>query len=179
MKLPRGQLVRQRVVSDVGTVLSTALENALTGYARLESQDALLLDADGTGVLTFEKGIPVVAYHTSTDSAGADALADIAVAGPYRLELYELDSEALTEIHTNEQLQLSPELPAERLAGDPELAERTLAVIPDEHAVEREEPGTGDSAVEAFLDDEAKIASIQERARDQARERAKEWGFKR
>jgi hypothetical protein len=179
MKLPRGQLVRQRVVTDVGTVLSTALESGLTGYARLESQDALLLDADGTGVLTFEDGIPVVAYHTGTASAGTDALADIAVAGPFRLELYELDSEALTEVHANKQLQLSPELPAERLAGDPKLAERTVMATPDEHTVEHEEQTAEDSAVEAFLDDEAKISSIQERARDQARERAEEWGFKR
>lgn len=179
MKLPRGQLVRQRVVTDVGTVLSTALESGLTGYARLESQDALLLDADGTGVLTFEDGIPVVAYHTGTDSAGADALADIAVAGPSRLELYELDSEALSRFHDNEQLQLSPELPAKRIAGDPELAERTLAATPDARTVEREGSATEDSAVEAFLDDETKIASIQERARDQARERAEKWGFKR
>ncbi len=179
MKLPRGQLVRQRVVTDVGTVLSTALESELTGYARLESQDALLLDADGTGILTFEDGIPVVAYHTGTDSAGADALADIAVAGPSRLELYELDSEALARVHDNEQLQLSPELPAKRIAGDPELAERTLAATPDKHTVEVEGSATEDSAVEAFLDDETKIASIQERARDQARERAEKWGFKR
>lgn len=179
MKLPRGQLVRQRVVTDVGTVLSTALEGELTGYARLESQDALLLDADGTGILTFEDGIPVVAYHTGTDSAGADALADIAVAGPSRLELYELDGEALAQIHDNEQLQFSPELPAKRIAGDPELAERTLAATPDEHTIRHAGAAAEDSAVEAFLDDETKIASIQERARDQARERAEKWGFKR
>lgn len=53
MRLPQGSLVRERVVTDVGTVLSTALDERLTGYARLESQDALLLDADGVGVLTF------------------------------------------------------------------------------------------------------------------------------
>lgn len=179
MKLPQGQLVRERVVADVGTVLWTALENELTGYARLESQDALLLDADGVGVLTFEDGIPMVAYHTGTDSAGADALADIAVAGPYRLELYELADDELTAVHESEQLRLSPELPANRLAGDPELVERTLTATPDERTVENEETADEDGAVEAFLDDEAKVASIQERAREQARERAKEWGFRR
>jgi len=179
MKLPRGQLVRQRVVADVGTVLATALESALTGYARLESQDALLLDGDGVGVLTFESGVPSGAYHTGTDSAGADALADIAVAGPYRLELYELDADALAPVHDNDHLQLPPDLPAKRLASNPDLAERTLAATPDERRAEHEESTDGGGAVEAFLDDEETIASIQERARDQARERAREWGFKR
>lgn len=61
MKLPRGRLQRRRVVSDVATPLANALDAELTGYARLESQDALLLSADGVGVLTFEAGIPVVA----------------------------------------------------------------------------------------------------------------------
>ena len=174
MKLPQGSLVRERVVTDVETVLSTALDERLTGYARLESQDALLLDADGVGVLTFEDGIPVVAYHTGTDSAGADALADIGVAGPCRLELYELDADELTHVHDSDPLRVAPELPAERLAGDPALADRTLTAAPTERTGEA---GGSSGAVEAFLDDEQKIAAIRERAREQAQERADEWGL--
>ena len=178
MKLPQGRLVRQRVVSDPGTALSSALEMELTGYARLESQDALLLDADGVGVVTFERGIPVVAYHTATDTAGEDALADIAVAGPYRLELYELDAEVLVEVHATEAFRVRPETPAERLAGDPQLATRTREAAPGDRLTERESDTDGDaSAVEAFLDDEEKIAAIRERAREEAEARAAEWGF--
>lgn len=175
MRLPTGRLLRERVVEGIGTVLSTALDAGLTGYALLESQDALLLDADGVGVLTFEDGVPVVAYHTGTGSAGPDALADIAVAGPYRLELYALDADALADVHDSTGLAVSPELPAERLAGDPELAEQTLQATPES----REVDDGGDNPVEAFLDDEEKIETIQQRAREQARDRAEEWGFRR
>ena len=178
MKLPKGRLVRERVVTDVGTVLTMALDTGMTGYAQLESQDALLLDADGVGVLTFESGIPTVAYHTGTDSAGADALADIAVAGPYRLELYELETGALAHVHDVDSLCLPPELPAERLASDPELAERTLVAAPNERTNDTADSDATD-AVEAFLDDEETIASIKERAREQARERADELGLRR
>ncbi len=178
MKLPSGRLVRERVVTDLTTVLATALDSGLTGYALLESQDALLLDADGVGVLTFADGVPAVAYHTGTDSAGEEALADIAVAGPYRLELYELDDAALAEVHDTDPMTIPPELPAEQLAGDPQLAERTLEAAATEQRDESDET-TGDSAVEAFLDDEETIAEIQQRAREQAQERAEEWGFRR
>jgi len=178
MKLPSGRLVRERVVTDLATVLATALDSGLTGYALLESQDALLLDADGVGVLTFADGVPAVAYHTGTDSPGKDALADIAVAGPYRLELYELDAAALAEVHDTDPMTIPPELPAEQLAGDPQLAERTLEEAATEQRDESDETA-GDSAVEAFLDDEETIAEIQQRAREQAQERAEEWGFRR
>ena len=174
MRLPQGSLVRERVVTDIGTVLSTALDERLTGYARLESQDALLLDADGVGVLTFEEGVPVVTYHTGTDSAGADALADIGVAGPCRLELYELDADELADVHGTEALRVAPGLPAERLAGDPGLADRTLAAAPADRTGDMD---ASNGAVEAFLDDEEKIATIQERAREQAEARADDWEF--
>lgn len=176
MKLPRGRLVRRRVVADPGTALASALDAGLTGYARLESQDALLLDADGVGVLTFEGGVPTAAYHTGTDSAGADALADIAVAGPYRLGLYELDAEALEQVHESEPLRVEPGMPAERLADD-ELAARTRETAPDEW-VGGEGPSSEEGdPVEAFLDDEERIESIRERAREEAEQRAEEWGF--
>ena len=175
MKLPRGRLLRARVVNDLGTALETVLDAGLTGYARLESQDALLLDTDGVGVLTFEEGVPMVAYHTGTDAGGVDALSDIAVAGPYRLELYELDGGALAEAHETEELLVPPEMPATQLAGDADLAERTRETAP-EHRVEPEGSENLD-AVEAFLEDEETIEAIRDRAREEAEERAEEWGF--
>jgi hypothetical protein len=177
MKLPSGRLVRERVVTDLGTVLATALDDELTGYALLESQDALLLDADGVGVVIFTDGIPRVAYHTGTDSGGEDALADVAVAGPYRLELYELDAAALADIHDTDAWTVPPGLPAEQLTGDPTLADRTRTVAGvDQQAADGDAEA---SAVESFLDDEETIADIQQRAREQATERAEEWGFRR
>jgi hypothetical protein len=175
MKLPRGQLVRRRVVNDLGTPLENALAMELTGYARLEPQETLLLDADGVGVLVFRDGIPTVAYHTGTDSGGADALSDIAVAGPYRLGLYELDADILQDVPTATGLQVSPGLPAERLTGDSQLVERTREAAPDDRTRE-EETGSLD-AVESFLEDEETITTIQERARDEAKSRADDWGF--
>jgi hypothetical protein len=176
MKLPRGRLVRGRVVTDPGTSLATALDAELTGYARLESQDALLLDADGVGVVTFEAGAPVAAYHTGTDAAGAAALADIAVAGPYRLELYELDADALAEVHDAADLRVPPGAPAEQLAGDPALAERTRAAAPDWRTREAADEAD-DDAVVAFLEDRERVEAVRERAREEARERAAEWDF--
>jgi len=177
MKLPRGRLVRQRVVTNPATALERALEAELTGYARLASQDALLLDAKGVGVLTFEGGVPVAAYHTGTDTAGPDALADIAVAGPYRLELYELDAGALDPVHEAESFRVGPGTPAERLAGDTDLAARTRDTAPPEWVERESSPDEGTSAVEAFLDDEERITEIRERAREEAERRAAEWGF--
>lgn len=177
MKLPEGRLVRRRVVTDLGTPLETVLEEELTGYARLESQDALLLDADGIGVLTFESGIPMVAYHTGTDNGGTEALADIAVAGPYRLELYELGTDVLQEVHEAADLLVPPGLPADRLAGDPELHERTRNAAP-EHRLSSETKVEGSlDAVESFLEDEASIRSLRERAREEAHSRADQWGL--
>ncbi|MFB6298463.1 MAG: hypothetical protein ABEH56_08080 [Salinirussus sp.] len=172
MNLPRGSLLRRRVIEDPATPLTDALEADLTGYARLESQDALLLDAEGTGLLTFEAGVPVAAYHTGTDAGGPAALADIAVPGPKRLELYELDGSVLASVHDARDLRVPPGAPAERLAGDPALAERTRSRAPDTRL---DEDDDGPGAVEAFLEDEAKIAAIRERAREEARARAEEW----
>lgn len=177
MKLPRGRLVRKRVVTNPATALERALDTGLTGYARLASQDALLLDADGVGVLTFEGGVPVAAYHTGTDTAGSDALADIAVAGPYRLELYELDARKLAAVHETEEFRVGPGTPAERLSGDADLATRTRGAAPQEWIERESSPEEGTSAVEAFLDDEDRIAEIRERAREEAQQRAAEWGF--
>lgn len=178
MKLPRGRLQRRRVVGDLATPLQNALEAGLTGYCRLESQDALLLEAEGVGVLTFEDGLPRAAYHTGTDAGGPAALADIAVSGPYRIELYELEADALAEVHAADDLTVPPDMPAGRLAGDADLADRTRERAPA-GAMDREaeEPADEPGAVEAFLADEEKIAAIQERAHEEAERRAREWGL--
>lgn len=174
MKLPRGRLVRKRVCEDPGTVLERVFETELTGYARLEPPEALLLEGDGVGVLTFEEGIPHVAYHTGSDRGGPPALGDLATGGPYGLELFELRAEVLSELHVAEDLLVPPGLPADRLAGDPDLAERTRRRAPDRAGL----TATASlDPVEAFLEDEDKIAAIQERAREEAERRAAEWGF--
>lgn len=176
MKLPRGSLLRRRVVIDLSTPLETVLESEVTGYARLESQDTLLLEGDGVGVVTFEDGIPMVAYHTGTDRTGIEALDDIAMAGPYRVELYELTADVLADAHNSDELLVPPGTPAKRLAGDPALSERTVDRAPAERTVAGK---TGDSldAVESFLEDEQSIETLRDRAREEAKERADQWGF--
>ena len=174
MKIPRGSLLRSRVVSDPAVVLSAALDRELTGYAVLEPQDSLLLDGKTRGVLTFEDGVPVLAYDAATDAGGPDALADLAVPGPYSVELYELDAADLAEAHEAGELRVPPEMPAERLVGDRDLADRTREAAPEERLADDE----GDAnPVEAFLADEEKIAAIREQAREEARTRAEEWGL--
>jgi hypothetical protein len=173
MKIPRGRLVRSRVVSDPGVALASALDRELTGYAIFEPQDALLLDEGTAGVVTFDDGVPVLAYNTETDRGGADALADLAVPGPYSVELYEVEAEALADAHDTPELRVAPDVPADRLAGDHALAERTREVAPDDR-LDADEPT---SSVEAFLADEEKIDAIREQAREEARARAEEWGL--
>lgn len=185
MRLPRGQLVRSHVVSDPGTTLGSVLERERTGYAVLEPQDALLLDVEGRGVLTFERGVPVLAYHTGTDRGGPEALADLAVPGPYRIKVFELSDESLaTDVDTTD-LEVPPGMPAERVAGNLRLADRTRdrarAIGRDLRTDDGDDTddadGAADDAVTAFLDDEEKVAAIQERAREEARRRAAEWGL--
>jgi hypothetical protein len=193
MKLPEGRLLRSRVVEDPRTVLVDALDRELTGYAVFEPQDALLLEASGRGVVTFRGGVPVVAYHTGTDRAGPPALADLAAEGPYRIRLFALVPADLEAVHDRSTFRVPPGMAAERLAGDPALADRTRAAAPPERlagatesaggAAESEagdDAGTDErkpGAVEAFLDDAEKIEAIREQARAEAAERADEWGF--
>jgi hypothetical protein len=173
MKIPRGSLRRSRVVSDPAAVLESALEDRLTGYAVLEPQDALLLDGETRGVLTFEDGVPVLAYDAASDTGGTDALADLAVPGPYSVELYELAAADLAEAHEADELRVAPGTPAERLAGDRDLAERTREAAPRGRPAAEE----SENPVEAFLADEEKIEAIREQAREEAQARAEEWGF--
>lgn len=172
MKLPRGELVRSRVVADPATALAAALDRRLTGYAVLEPQEALLLDGESVGVLTFEDGVPVLAYHPGTDRGGAPALADLAEPGPLSADLYRIDADDLAAAHEVTELQVPPGMPAQRLGGDQALADRTRRVAPgDRTSVEDADPVT------EFLADEEKIAAIREQAREEAERRAAEWGL--
>ena len=172
MRIPRGDLLRSRVVDDAGTALATALDRRLTGYAVFEPQDAVLLGDETRGVVTFENGVPVLAYCTDTDRGGAAALDDVASPGPYSVDLYELEADALAAAHDADDLRVSPGLPAKRLSDDRDLVTRTREVAPDGRL------GTDDTdTVTAFLDDEAQIEAIREQAREEARQRAEEWGL--
>lgn len=174
MKLPQGRLQRRRVVTDLSTPLARALEDELTGYVRLHSQDALLLGSDGVGILTFDCGVPTVAYHTGADCGGTDALTEIAVAGPYRIERFELDSDALAAVHESTELAVDPGAPAEQLAGDPDLARHTRERAPEDRL---DDDSNDQNPVTAFLDDEDRIQEIQRAAREEAHSRATEWGL--
>ncbi|MFB6135433.1 MAG: hypothetical protein ABEJ04_01615 [Halobacteriaceae archaeon] len=169
---PDGRLVHSRVVAGPGAALATALDREVSGYAVLEPQDSLLLDDGARCVLTLDDGVPVAAYHAGTGRGGADAVADVAAAGPCRVELYD-DPEAPRADDPGDPV--APGVPADLLADDPELADRTRRRAPTD-AVPEDAQGSLD-AVEAFLADEETVAAIQERAREQAADRAAEWGL--
>jgi hypothetical protein len=171
--IPRGQLVRSRVVPDIRTVLTDALDRDLTGYAVIEPQETILLDDDGKVVFTFEEGVPILAYHTATDAGGKNALAALATVGPCRLDLYALSPHQLETAHATPELRVSPEMPAKHLAGDPALADRTR----ERASTDTADDETPLTAVEAFLDDTEQIEAIREQARTEAKRRAKEWGL--
>jgi hypothetical protein len=171
--VPEGDLLRSRVVADFGVTLRSALDRGLTGYAVVEPQDALLLDDGGRVVVTFEEGVPVLAYDPTTDAGGSDALAAVDTAGPSRVEVYELPAAALAAAHRSEDLRVPPADPAERLASDPDLAARTREAAP----ADRLDAADGPSAVEEFLADADRIEEIREEARAEAAARADEWGL--
>jgi hypothetical protein len=177
MNLPQGQLLRQRVLDSVETVLADALDRELTGYARLEPQETLLLSADRAGVLTFENGVPVAAYHTDPDATGADALTEIASHGPYRLGLYALAGDELDQLHRGDSVRVPPGQPAEILSGDQQLIERTRARAPAERIENATANQNSLDAVESFLEDEGRIEGIQSRAQSEAESRADDWNL--
>ncbi|WP_418284335.1 hypothetical protein [Halorubrum sp. DTA46] len=175
LRIPRGNLLRSRVVSDVGTTLSRALDREVTGYATLIPQETLLLSGEAKGVLTFENGIPVLAYNTVTDSGGPDALAELAVPGPYRVELYAVEASALESAHEEAALRVAPGAAATELADDQALADRVRDAAPGDRIEEDAETDT--DAVAAFLEDDERIEAIREQAQAEARSRAEEWGL--
>jgi hypothetical protein len=185
MNVPEGTLLQSHVVRDPREPLAVALDRSLTGYAVFEPQESLLLDSDGRGIVTFRDGVPELAYYTGTDRGGPSALADLAMPGPYHVELYQLDEAALSTIGGHSALQIPPGMAAERLAGDPALAASTRRSAPADRepaptAADGDADGDGQSepgAVEAFLADEEKIEAIQAQAREEAAQRASEWGF--
>ena len=170
MSLPAGQPCFDRVVMAVDRPLREALDRELSGYGVIVPGAGLLGQGTGKGVIWFEDGIPVDARHTGTGRTAGEALADIAETGPYRVRLVEADRAA--EWTSDESL--PPAAPAERLAGDEALAERTREVAGERSVAD----STNElDAVEAFLADEDKIEAIQEQAAAEARRRAEEWGF--
>jgi len=169
--LPRGTLVRSRVVPGAGAVLESALDDELTGYAVLTPQSTLLLDDADAGVFTFEDGVPVLAYHTG-DAGGREALAAFPTAGPCRADCYALDADRLAVVHDTPELRVPPGLPAERLAEDPPLAERTRERAPE---CREGEAASGAGALAAFLADEERIDDLRAEARAEAERRAAEW----
>ena len=168
--IPDGDLLRSRVLTTLAPALSDVLDRRLDGYALLSSRDSLLGTDDESGVITFEAGVPVLAYHSGTDRGGPAALDDIG-SPPYHFELYALDASALELPHRTDELRVSPGAVAERLADAPSLDGRTRELA-GEVLEERSE-----DTVEAFLDDEAAIDDIRRSAREEALDRADEWGF--
>lgn len=173
MRIPRGALLRSRVVDDPGDVLETVLDERLTGYVVFEPQDALLLGEATRGVVTFEDGIPVLAYDTERDCGGRDGLDGFAVIGPNRVTVHAVDAGALADAHETVEFRVPPGEPARVLAGDERLAERTTAAAPESRRTE----GRDQSSVEAFLADAEAIEAIRSEAREEARARAEEWGL--
>lgn len=169
--IPEGDLLRSRVVSDAGETLAAALDRELTGYAVFEPQGSLLGGGDDATVLTFEDGVPVLAYDAGTDRGGPDALAALDAAGPYRVELFELAAADVADAHRDETCRVPPARPADRLTADPELAERTRAAAPDHRRADER------SSVEEFLADAERIEAIRAEARREAASRAEEWGL--
>lgn len=185
LEIPRGRLVRSRV--GIASALEAAFSRELTGYARIEP-DSLLADGE-PGVVTFAAGVPRAAYcerhpgggedhdrergdgPVEGDGRGVDALAALAGPGPCSVELYELPADALADVHDAPAFSVPPGAPAEELADDPALADRTRERAPD---------GAHDgdaSALESFLADEERITAIQAEARAEAEQRAEEWGL--
>ena len=173
--LPRGELVRSRVVDDPGVALRSALGRGLWGYLVVEPQGALLLDTDVAGVVTAADGVPVLAYEEAADAGGRAALDRVAGPGPYRVELYRVDRDRLVTVHDRDggRLAVTPGGPAETLADDASLAADTRDRAPDDRLDANEDP----DAVAAFLADEERIEAIQKRAREEAEARAEEWGL--
>jgi hypothetical protein len=164
--IPDGELLRSRVVTSLSTSLDDILQRQLDGYAVLSSP---LGADDERGVITFEAGVPTLVYHTGTDRGGPAAIADLGTP-PFHVELYALGADALELPHRNETLSIPPGTIAERLADDPDLAERIRSAAGEDDPTDHDD-------IASFLDDETAVEDIREDAREDALERADEWGF--
>ncbi|MFB6135009.1 MAG: hypothetical protein ABEJ55_08480 [Halanaeroarchaeum sp.] len=173
MTLPAGPSSFDRVVTELDLPLAAALDRSITGYLEIVPQAALLLDASGSGVIWVADGVPTHASHTGTGATGPSVLADIAATGPFRVRIVALDDGDMEARPAD--ASLSPGAPAERLAGDDELAERTRRRAGEESISAAE--ASGIDAVETFLRDDEKIRAIREHARAEAERKADEWGF--
>ena len=96
--IPEGRLCRSRTDADVGETLAGVLDRELTGYVVFEPQGSILRGGDERAVLTFEEGVPVLAYHAPSDTGGTDALGALS-GGLFHAESYELPADALADAH--------------------------------------------------------------------------------
>ena len=170
--IPEGELRRSRTDADVAETLADALDRELTGYVVFEPRGSILRDDDDRAVLTFETGVPVLAYHAAEDVGGWDAL-DSLPGGPFHTEVYELPAESLSAAHRVEELRVGPTAPARELADRDALVERTRTAAPEDRLADEESA----SAVEEFLADTERIEAIREEAAAEAEARAAEWGL--
>lgn len=175
LTIPRGRLLRSRCVPDIRAVLLAAFERELTGYTIVEPTESPLCDEQGTIVFTFESGLPLCVYHTESGRGGQRVLSEIAAVGPYRLDLYALSAEGLRPLCKRRDLRVPPAMPAERLVGDQELAERVNRRWSERETICAIEEGATTEHVGAFLDDAEGIEAIKEAARAQAERKATEW----
>lgn len=166
-----GRLLHSRVVADLGEVLERALRARTTGFLTVEPQDALLLDAEGLGVLALEAGVPVAARHSGTGRTGREALAELSVPGPCRVEVYERDGPV--PLADAGAACIPPALPADLLVGDPDLVNRTRSAAADRGIDAPADP----DALASFLRDEERVEAIRREARREARRRARQWGL--
>ncbi len=170
-----GRLLQSRAVGSIEPILTTALDRSLTGFARIEPGETLLSETTDRGVLTFADGIPMAAYHTGADAVGERALAELSTLGPYHIDLYTLPADRLQSVHATDRLLVPPGRPAERLAGNPTLAERTRTAASQTRIDRTREADPNTLA--AFLADEERIEAIQQQAQAEAKRRAREWGL--
>ncbi|MDQ2053095.1 MULTISPECIES: hypothetical protein [Halobellus] len=170
--IPEGELCRSRTDADIGETLAGVLDRELTGYVVFEPQGSILFGNDERAVLTFEAGVPVLAYHSASDAGGRAAL-DALTGDLFHAEVYELAADALAAAHRVEELRVAPSAPADVLADDETLVDRTRDAAPEDRLAD----AAGASAVEAFLADADRIDAIRDEARAEAQARAAEWGL--
>ncbi|WP_144902071.1 hypothetical protein [Halobellus captivus] len=171
-QIPEGELCRSRTDADVGDTLAGVLDRELTGYVVFEPQGSILLGDDERAVLTFEDGVPVLAYHPASDTGGDGAL-DVLSGQLFHAAVYELPLDALEAAHEVVDLRVDPTAPARRLADDEALVDRTREAAPEGRLSDERDT----SAVEEFLADADRIEEIRSEARAEAQARASEWGL--